>query len=105
VHARIDGPVLEDVLIVPREAVLSGRGFVLRDERAQIRSVKVARTLQTLAVIESGFAAGDQVILTNLDVLYDGAPVTPQSTRTLRDELQQRSTRVARLVSESPDAR
>jgi RND family efflux transporter MFP subunit len=105
VHARIDGPVLEDVLIVPREAVLSGRGFVLDDERARIRSVKVARTLQTLAVIESGFAAGDRVILTNLDVLYDGAPVAPQSTRTLRDELQQRSTRVARLVNDPPDSK
>jgi len=99
VHARIDGPVLHEVLVIPREAVLNSRGFVCRDNHAQLREVVVSQTLQTLAVIREGFAAGDQIILTNLDVLYDGAPVTPQATRTLAEELQQRATRVARLVT------
>lgn len=99
VHARIDGPVLNDTLAIPRDAILNGRLFVANSENVSIRRPNVLRTLQSLAIIESGVEAGDQVILTNLDVLFDKAKVQVQSVRTLSEEIASQRTKVVRQVS------
>lgn len=100
VHARIEGPILSDVVVVPRESVLNGRGFVLEDGKAVQRTVRVSRALQTLALVDEGFAPGDQVILTNLDVLYEGAGVNPQRHCNLSDELAEDRVSAVRLLAE-----
>lgn len=98
VQARIEGPKLSQVLPVPRDAVLNSRGFLLRDGQAHRVDVKIQRTLQTLVLVDSGLTEGDQVILSNLDVLYDGAPVELIATHTLSEELQRQVAPAARIV-------
>lgn len=98
VHARIAGPVLRDVLAVPREAVLNQRGYLFAENQAVRRDVEIERTLHSLALIKSGFEPGDRVVLSNLDVLYDGAPIQLNTTRSLADELAREAHPLARLV-------
>lgn len=109
VHVRIEGPVLEDVQVIPRHAILQeatgeqGRVFVVSDHAAQQaktagtvseRKIRIGRTLQTLAVIEPGtLAEGDLIVLTNLDVLNEKSLVRylqekgQSRVRVLQDEL------------------
>jgi len=51
--------------------------------------VTIVRTVQTLAILGSGVKDGDHVILTNLDVICNGAKVRFDSrqVRRLNDEL------------------
>jgi RND family efflux transporter MFP subunit len=102
VQARIDGPVLKRAKLVPRDSVPDGRAFVEKDGGIQQRTVKIARTLHNLAVIESGLEPGEHVVLTNLDVLFDGAKVRTSVTRTLAEELDRQRSRSAKLITESP---
>ena len=74
VRARIDGQMLQDVLIVPRGSIQDGRVFVCRDGRARPQDVRAQRQLLDRTVV-SGLEPGTVVITSNLDVLYDGAPV------------------------------
>lgn len=93
VHARIEGPVLKDAVAVPREAIHGGKVFVANGEgRAESRAVTLLQTLQTLAVVE-GLGGGEQVILTNLDVIYDGATVRARRLRTRRSTTSSTATR------------
>ena len=104
VHARVEGPVLKQVRTVPRDAILNGKAFVERDGKIEQRSVVVSRMLHGLALIESGLEAGDRVVLTNLDILYDGATVSAPIERTLADELARQRTRSAKLIDLAPTA-
>jgi multidrug efflux pump subunit AcrA (membrane-fusion protein) len=74
VRARIDGPTWSDVLVVPRGSVHEGRVFVYREGRAVSREVQVTRWFQEQGIV-SGLESGDVVITSNLDALYDGAPI------------------------------
>ena len=49
--------------------------FVANDEKAHVRTVRVQALLGDRAVISDGVSPGDRIILTNLDVLHEGAPV------------------------------
>jgi multidrug efflux pump subunit AcrA (membrane-fusion protein) len=102
VHARIPGPVLNNAMVIPRDAVVKGTVFVavpLTEEELQQRDADVAgesaagpaasadtwyarvvrrrvnagRTLQSLVLISEGLEAGDWIVTTNLDVVHDGA--------------------------------
>lgn len=99
VQARIEGPILRQARIVPRDTVLENKAFIEKDGVVQQRAVKVARPLHNLAVIESGLDAGERIVLTNLDVLFDGAKVRTSATRTLADELNRQRSRPARLIN------
>jgi RND family efflux transporter MFP subunit len=96
VHARIVGPVLEDVLVVPRDAMLNGRLYVAKEGCATQRTARIRRTLQSLAVVEAGVEATEAVILTNLDIIHEGARLRVQSHRSLSDELKGRRVQAAR---------
>ncbi len=98
VHARVEGPVLKRVLAVPRDAVSNGHVFVERDGKVTQQSVLVSRILNGMALIASGLAPGDRVVLTNLDVLFEGAAVTVSVERSLAEELARQRTRSAKLV-------
>jgi multidrug efflux pump subunit AcrA (membrane-fusion protein) len=122
VHARIDGPILKQILVVPRDAITNGRIFVavamneqvmeepenqpassadkkLHSQQQEIllveeRTVTVKRTLHSLAVISLGLKPGDRVILTNLDIIHPNAKIRVRSHRKLADELQPRKARI-----------
>lgn len=79
-RAEVRGPTLENVLVIPRNVIVEGHVFVVDEDRARLREVTVSRTLRDEAVIAEGLRAGQQVIVTNLDVLYDGAPIRTKST-------------------------
>ena len=96
VHARIEGPVLKNVLAVPRDAIVNGRLFVARNGRAEQRTITTTQKLRSLALVSSGLAHGDRVILTNLDVIHDGAKINVQSHRALPDELESQPTMFVR---------
>ncbi len=72
-HARIEGPALANVFAIPRDALINNHVLIATDNAdspvVQKRIVPI-ETLQSLAIIDQGLAEGDQLILTNLDVLY-----------------------------------
>jgi len=74
VRAKIEGPLLEDVKAIPRQAIRQGRVFIFKDGRASARDIRVERHLADRSVI-SGLQEDDIVITSNLDALYEGVPV------------------------------
>jgi RND family efflux transporter MFP subunit len=101
VQARIEGPVLPDVIVVPRSAVIgntpgSTRVFVERDGKAVEVPVEVSRRLEAQAFISSGLTPGDRVIMTNLDALADGSLIAVQSTTTPVESLSDGQTLIIR---------
>lgn len=99
VQARIDGPILKRARLVPRDAVLDGTALVEKNGVIEQRTVKIARTLHNLAVIESGLEPDERIVLTNLDVLFEGAKVRTSATRTLAEELDAQRSRSAKLMN------
>ncbi len=92
VQARMEGPILTDVIVVPRAAVIgndagSMRVFVERDGKAVEVPVEVSRRLEAQAFISSGLEPGDRVVMTNLDALTDGSQISVQATTTPADSL------------------
>ncbi|MEO1369300.1 MAG: efflux RND transporter periplasmic adaptor subunit, partial [Acidobacteriota bacterium] len=76
VDVAIDGRTLEDVVRIPRFALRQGSTvWTAEDGRLQIRPVEVARRDRFYAYIESGLAAGSQVITSSLDGVVDGMAV------------------------------
>jgi RND family efflux transporter MFP subunit len=69
----------EDAVTVPSAAVqVSQSGnyvYVVRNQTAELREVKVARTLGSITVIESGVADGDIVVIDGHLQLTNGARV------------------------------
>ena len=81
VTAEVEGPLLRQVLAIPRGVIVEDHVFVVNDDVAHLRTVVIDRLVGELAVISSGLESGDALILTNLDVLFDGAPVRVQTGR------------------------
>lgn len=83
VHARIEGPVLERVFAIPRDAIINDHVLLARpDEDSPVvqQPIEPSDTLQNLAILKTGLKDGDRLILTNLDVLYrDPAEIHSQS--------------------------
>ncbi len=125
VQARILGAVMKNVIVVPRDAVVEGTVFVaiFRDASdatdgstdgsadellasaqsaiVERRPVTLGRTLQSLVIVESGLEPGERVVMTNLDVIYDGAQLKIDANRGVRhlsDELTRLQTPQVRIV-------
>lgn len=73
--ARVHGPLLHEVLAVPRGAIDNGQVFVANDAKAHARRIRVETVIEETVVVTGELAEGDRLILTNLDVLYDQAPI------------------------------
>jgi RND family efflux transporter MFP subunit len=75
----------EEAIVVPSAAVqVSQSGsfvFVVKDGKAVVRPVKVARTLDTEVALESGLEAGEVVVTDGFLQLNDGTSVTPRQRR------------------------
>lgn len=98
VFAGIEGPFHSDALVVPREAIVDGRVYVVdKDGIAKARTVTTGRRLQQLVLVSAGIEKGDRIILTNLDVIRDGTRVIPQGVVSPDDEISRMRIRTIRL--------
>lgn len=96
VVARIEGPMHEGLIVLPRDAIRDNRVFVAKNNLVELRTIKIKRTLQNLAIIESGLTAGEYVVMTNLDVIHQGANIKIRLHRGLDEELDGQRGKVAR---------
>ncbi|NQV24912.1 MAG: efflux RND transporter periplasmic adaptor subunit [Rhodopirellula sp.] len=101
VQARIQGPVLKNVVVIPRAAVIgnspgSTRVFVERDGKAVEVAVEVSRRLEAQAFISAGLTPGDRVVMTNLDVLTNGSHIAVQATTSAAESLRDGQTLMLR---------
>lgn len=112
VHARVSGPALHDVMLLPRDAIIDGSVFVVgdpgtapeqpaaADRRASLRQVVVQRTVQSLGVVEDGLRPGERIVLTNLDVLEPDTRLQVDVIRKLDDELSRHQPPYVRRLDE-----
>ena len=88
VHARIDGSIYRNAILVPREAIVDGQVYIVDKQNvARRRRIKSGRRLQSLVIAEDGLKPGDRVVMTNLDIIEDGRAVVVQSVRSAGDEI------------------
>ena len=74
VDVEFVGPVLEEMIVLPRRALRDNRTVWVADNDGvlRIRSVEVARLAREQVVISSGLEAGERVVLTTLTGAADG---------------------------------
>lgn len=77
VEARIQGDAIPMATRIPRSALHQG-DFVYIFEQGNLsrRDVTVLRREQDSIIIGEGLASGDQVVLSRLDIMLEGMPVT-----------------------------
>lgn len=109
VFARIDGPQYVDRILIPREAMIDGTVYVVdADNLARARTLQTDRRLKSLIVVKEGLNPGDQVILTNLDIVRDATRVAPRAHATIAteiDRMKQPSVRIDDGAAPVPQAR
>jgi RND family efflux transporter MFP subunit len=75
----------EDGVTVPTAAVQRSQSgnyvFVMRDGKAHVQPVTVARTFQGNSVIASGLSGGEDVIVDGQLLLSEGTPVAPRGAK------------------------
>lgn len=72
------GPPIERALVAPRAAIRSGAVFVADgQDRLRRRPVTVAMTVDGVALIAAGVAAGERVVLSDLPAAVEGMLLTP----------------------------
>jgi multidrug efflux system membrane fusion protein len=86
VHVRVHVADQPDALLVPQVALGSGQlgrylYVVGKDGKAEQRIVTPGANQGDLIVIDKGVAAGDQIIVGNLQKISAGAPVKPEPSR------------------------
>ncbi|MCA8995606.1 MAG: efflux RND transporter periplasmic adaptor subunit [Planctomycetaceae bacterium] len=98
VYARIraDQFSQDDGVLVPRDAIVDKEVFLavpVDDSQAGVtriarrRPIEIAATIQTFALVRSGVQPGDEVVMTNLDILTDGAALNVRDYHGLDEEL------------------
>jgi membrane fusion protein, multidrug efflux system len=82
-NVRVILKVDRDAVVVPREAVQTSQTgvfvFVVVDNVAKVRPVKVARLVDSFAVIENGLEGGETVVVDGQLLLTDGSRVEPRT--------------------------
>jgi RND family efflux transporter MFP subunit len=75
----------EEAIVVPAAAIQTGQSgnfvFVIKDDTAAARPVKVARINAAEAVLESGLEAGEVVVTNGQLLLTDGTKVAPREMK------------------------
>jgi len=81
VGVRMQLAVETRAIVVPRTAVQTGQDgnyvFVVADRKAQVRTIKVDRQVEDLAVVASGLAEGEQIVASAPRNLRAGTTVAP----------------------------
>jgi len=90
IAARIVLRIDRDALALPESAVQPGQDkpfvYLVRDGKAVMQVVRVARQVGDRVVIDQGVAAGDQVIVNVPFALTSGSPVIVQSAATVGEQ-------------------
>ena len=95
VHARINGPILTNVVAVPRDGIINtGKLLIAREGRVEEREITIDGFLRSMAIVSSGVDDGEQMITTNLDVLDGGDQVRLETHRELELELKDQPTQI-----------
>ncbi|MEZ5950451.1 MAG: efflux RND transporter periplasmic adaptor subunit [Planctomycetaceae bacterium] len=89
VTVSIDGPIHAGVIPVPRDAVYQDQIFTVEAGKAIQKRIQPVATVESILLVRETLAPGDQIILTNLDILRSGDPVKvyEEGVQSLRDEL------------------
>ena len=79
VQAEIDGPLLEDVLVVPRSAMRGGDDILVVDaqDRLFTRAAQVLRIDRDDVLLRADLAPGERICLSPLQIVVDGMQVRP----------------------------
>jgi len=79
VRVKFVRQVLKDVLVVPLYAVIDRDSqkfvFVVEDETAVIRQVRLGPIINGTVVVFGGIQAGEQLVVKGQQLLADGGPV------------------------------
>jgi len=86
VRATVDGPAHYGALLVPRGAIRRGRVLVATGGAAEVRKITIKRFIFDQAMVDGDLAGGDQVILSHLDSLTEGARVRVDASSGSTDE-------------------
>ena len=83
-RVRAETEMRHNALLIPQIAVIEFQGlhqvFVAgSDGKAHVATVNLGSQIGTSWLVESGIAAGDKVIIDNLQKLREGAPVNPHT--------------------------
>jgi RND family efflux transporter MFP subunit len=77
VEAEINGNQIDPAVALPRSALRDNASvFVLESNRLRRREVRLLRMEGENAIVGEGLAAGEQVVLSRLDIMVDGMPVS-----------------------------
>lgn len=83
VRVKIKGPVLKDVIVIPREALHEGNKVWIKgkDDKLEIRQVHILQRREDNVIIDEGLSDGEQIIMTNIPLAIPGTELfTPSST-------------------------
>ena len=80
VGAEIEGKTLEDVFVIPEQAVRFGNQIKIIDDenRIRLREVKVIFNALPNLVVKGGLKEGERVCLTALPFAMDGSLIEPR---------------------------
>jgi RND family efflux transporter MFP subunit len=77
VQAAIQGSTIENATVIPRSALHNGNQvFLFEDGRLRLREVTVRRREANTVIIDEGLTPGDLLVLSRLDLMVDGMPVS-----------------------------
>jgi membrane fusion protein (multidrug efflux system) len=84
-RVRAETEMRHNALLIPQIAVIEFQGLhqvyvVGPDGKAHVATVNLGSQIGTSWLVESGIAAGDKVIIDNLQKLREGALVNPHTT-------------------------
>ncbi len=74
VRVEIEGPMIENVIILPRSTIREGNRVWVKNQekRLEVRTVKIALSRKDSVLVSQGLNDGDQVILTQLPAAIPG---------------------------------
>lgn len=88
-RARLPRHTVADVVVVPRDAVMSSDAgpqvYVVEEDRAALRRVTLGEDQGLLVVVRAGLRAGDRLVVRGQRELADGSLVTVTETTTAAD--------------------
>lgn len=85
VQAEIEGPVVEDVIVVPRYAMRDDSHLLIVDseDRLRTRTVEVLRIDRDDVLIRGNLAAGERICISPIQIVVEGMRVKPVAEESL----------------------
>jgi multidrug efflux pump subunit AcrA (membrane-fusion protein) len=79
VQAEIEGPLAENVIVVPRYAMHDETHILVvdREDRLRVREVEILRIDGEDVLIRGALAAGERLCVSRLQVMVEGMRVLP----------------------------